>query len=67
MNNIDLPKGFVVLKPDEKWVPGMAQPQPIANQETIDKPVKKCTCGIAAIGGGMHSDWCDLYQEQTND
>ena len=24
---------------------------------------KQCTCGISAIGGGLHSDWCDLGKQ----
>lgn len=27
----------------------------------IEMP-KKCECGIEAIGGGMHSDWCPKYE-----
>lgn len=38
----------VTLGPDENWIPG------------TDKADLKCTCGIDAIGGGRHSDWCDL-------
>lgn len=37
--------GFVVLKPDEKWIP---------TSRAIN-----CTCGVDSIGGGLHSDYCD--------
>lgn len=37
----------LILQPGEVWQPG-------AN--------KQCTCGISSIGGGIHSDWCDLYE-----
>lgn len=29
-------------------------------------PTKKCTCGVAHVSGGKHSDWCDLYDKWEN-
>ena len=47
-------EGFVILRPGEEWIP----------EEWIPgKKQNKCTCGMAAIGGGLHSDYCDLYEE----
>lgn len=43
--------GFVVLKPDEKWIPTTK----IEGKFTE----RSCTCGIDSIGGGLHSDYCD--------
>lgn len=40
----------LILPPGAEWVPG------------ANKPEKTCTCGISAIGGGLHSDWCDLSE-----
>ena len=57
----------VKLKPDEPWCPIYINTEeetfvlPVGNQEELNKP-KTCTCGIEAIGGGIHSDWCDKYE-----
>ena len=32
------------------------------NMSIFTEATKSCTCGISAIGGGIHSDWCDLYE-----
>ena len=37
----------IILPAGADWVPDLEEPA-------------KCTCGISAIGGGLHSDWCDL-------
>lgn len=38
----------VTLKPGATWVP----PSPVGT--------KFCTCGVSAVKGTKHSDWCDL-------
>lgn len=30
-----------------------------SRMEAIAVSTMKCTCGLDAVGGGRHSDWCD--------
>lgn len=50
----------IVLKPEEEWHPtDLILPEgynPVSQQ--YDRP--QCTCGMEKLGGGLHSDWCDL-------
>ena len=46
----------LTLAPDEEWQPYVKSS--LLTDESKDD-IKKCTCGIEAIGGGIHSDWCD--------
>ena len=39
----------IILPPDANWTPE-------------ESTTKKCTCGISAIGGDIHSDYCDLAE-----
>lgn len=41
----------ITLQPGEVWTPW------------VPKKEKKCTCGIAAIGGGLHNEWCDKVEK----
>ena len=29
--------------------------------DILEEP--KCTCGADSVGAGLHSDWCDKYEE----
>ena len=51
----------ITLQPDEEWVPskdaGLVLP---VGYNPVVKKENKCTCGMEKIGGGLHSDYCDL-------